>query len=114
MEECNLLSVAYKNVIGSLRAAWRIVSSIEQKEESRRNEDRVPLVKSYRSKVESELSSIYGSIFKLLDSHLLLSASSTESKVIHLKMKGDYHRYLAEFLAGDERKKSVEETLFLR
>ncbi|KAJ1424801.1 14-3-3 protein, conserved site [Sesbania bispinosa] len=56
VEERNLLSVAYKNVIGSLRAAWRIVSSIEQKEEGRKNDDHVSLVKDYRSKVESELS----------------------------------------------------------
>lgn len=111
VEERNLLSVAYKNVIGSLRAAWRIVSSIEQKEESRKNEDHVPLVKSYRSKVESELSSVCASIFKLLDSHLLPSASGTESKVFYLKMKGDYHRYLAEFLVGDERKNAAEETM---
>ncbi|CAO2828233.1 unnamed protein product [Amaranthus hypochondriacus] len=111
VEERNLLSVAYKNVIGSLRAAWRIVSSIEQKEESRKNEDHVPLVKSYRSKVESELSSVCASIFKLLDSHLLPSASGTESKVFYLKMKGDYHRYLAEFLVGDERKSAAEETM---
>ncbi|XP_021725612.1 14-3-3-like protein D [Chenopodium quinoa] len=111
VEERNLLSVAYKNVIGSLRAAWRIVSSIEQKEESRRNDDHVPLVKSYRCKVESELSDVCASIFKLLDNHLIPSATATESKVFYLKMKGDYHRYLAEFLSGDERKKAAEETM---
>ena len=31
VEERNLLSVAYKNVIGSRRASWRVISSIEQK-----------------------------------------------------------------------------------
>jgi 14-3-3 protein epsilon len=33
VEERNLLSVAYKNVIGSRRASWRVVTSIEQKGE---------------------------------------------------------------------------------
>jgi len=35
IEERNLLSVAYKNSVGSRRTAWRALSSIEQKEESR-------------------------------------------------------------------------------
>jgi 14-3-3 protein epsilon len=111
VEERNLLSVAYKNVIGSLRAAWRIVSSIEQKEESRKNEEHVVLVKDYRSKVESELSSICAGILKLLDSNLVPSASSSESKVFYLKMKGDYHRYMAEFKVGEERKEAAEDTM---
>ncbi|GMP45780.1 hypothetical protein CsSME_00014178 [Camellia sinensis var. sinensis] len=111
VEERNLLSVAYKNVIGSLRAAWRIVSSIEQKEESRKNEDHVVLVKDYRSKVESELSQVCAGILKLLDSNLVPSATTGESKVFYLKMKGDYHRYLAEFKVGDERKQAGEDTM---
>ncbi|KAJ8762626.1 hypothetical protein K2173_008065 [Erythroxylum novogranatense] len=111
VEERNLLSVAYKNVIGSLRAAWRIVSSIEQKEEGRKNEEHVTLVKEYRSKIQSELSEVCASILKLLDANLIPSASVGESNVFYLKMKGDYHRYMAEFKVGDEKKAAAEDTM---
>ncbi|KAG2335104.1 hypothetical protein Bca4012_016290 [Brassica carinata] len=111
VEERNLLSVAYKNVIGSLRAAWRIVSSIEGKEESRKSEDHASLAKGYRSKVETELSSVCNGILKLLEEHLIPSAAGSESKVFYLKMKGDYHRYMAEFMSGEERKAAAEDTM---
>ncbi|KAK6940187.1 14-3-3 domain, partial [Dillenia turbinata] len=111
VEERNLLSVAFKNVIGARRASWRIISSIEQKEESRGNEDHVSIIKDYRSKIEAELSKICDGILKLLDSKLVPSASNGDSKVFYLKMKGDYHRYLAEFKTGAERKEAAESTL---
>ena len=111
MEERNLLSVAYKNVIGARRASWRIISSIEQKEESRGNEDHVTIIKEYRGKIEAELSKICDGILGLLETHLIPSASAAESKVFYLKMKGDYHRYLAEFKTGAERKEAAESTL---
>ncbi|RKF83683.1 14-3-3 protein-like protein [Golovinomyces cichoracearum] len=107
VEERNLLSVAYKNVIGARRASWRIVTSIEQKEESKGNNSQVGLIKEYRQKIEAELAKICEDILEVLDKHLIPSAKSGESK----NRKGDYHRYLAEFAIGDKRKESADQSL---
>lgn len=55
-EERNLLSVAYKNVVGARRSSWRVISSIEQKTEG--NERKQSMAKEYREKVEKELKDI--------------------------------------------------------
>jgi 14-3-3 protein epsilon len=111
VEERNLLSVAYKNVIGARRASWRIVSSIETKEENKGNETQVGKIKEYRLKIEQELNDVCSDILSVLDQHLIPAAEQGESKVFYYKMyicindrKGDYHRYLAEFAQGDKRK----------
>ena len=39
----------------------------------------------------------------LLDKHLVPSASAAEGQVFYLKMKGDYHRYLAEVASGAKK-----------
>jgi 14-3-3 protein epsilon len=83
VEERNLLSVAYKNVTGSRRASWRIVSSIEQKEENKGNADHVNRIKSYRHKIEKELAEICQDILDVLDKHLIPSSESGESKVFY-------------------------------
>ncbi|KAK4358013.1 hypothetical protein RND71_023623 [Anisodus tanguticus] len=79
VEERNLLSVGYKNVIGARRASWRIMSSIEQKEESKGNEQNVKLIKGYRQKVEEELSKICSDILEIIDKHLIPSAGTGEA-----------------------------------
>ena len=53
-EERNLLSVAYKNVVGARRSAWRVISSIE----SKATDEKVTQTKEYRQEIEKELNDV--------------------------------------------------------
>lgn len=111
VEERNLLSVAYKNVIGARRASWRIISSIEQKEETKSGEEKMSMIRTYRKNVEDELKDTCNDVLQILDKCLIPASTSGESKVFYHKMKGDYYRYLAEFATGNDRKESAENSL---
>ena len=103
VEERNLLSVAYKNVIGSRRASWRVVTSIEQKGDP----EKMTIIKDYKAKIEAELVGICNDILSIIEESLIPNSTSEEAKVFYYKMKGDYHRYLSEFQTGDTRKESA-------
>ena len=123
--ERNLLSVAYKNVVGARRSAWRVISSMEQKESS---PEKVELMTEYRKRIEKELHDHCDEVLDLLNDHLLKSLptvseakeSSDEetqqklisSRVFFQKMKGDYYRYKVEVAAPDseERKKLADQS----
>jgi 14-3-3 protein beta/theta/zeta len=107
-EERNLLSVAYKNVVGARRSSWRVISSIEQKTEG--SERKQTMAREYREKIEKELRDICQDVLQLLDKFLIPKASNPESKVFYLKMKGDYFRYLAEVATGDNRQAVIDDS----
>jgi len=111
VEERNLLSVAYKNVIGARRAAWRIIASIEQKEKSKGNDGNVEKIKNYASKIDKELNDIVADVMAVIDTHLIPHATGEESKVFYYKMKGDYFRYKAEFTTEEARKDAGHRSL---
>merc|ERR1719221_2415301 len=108
VEERNLLSVAYKNAVGSRRAAWRIITSVQQKEKTKGNDENAAWAGEYCNKVEAELQKICDAILKLLDDSLISKAGNDESKVFYQKMKADYWRYIAEFSEGDKKKQAAE------
>lgn len=65
-EERNLLSVAYKNVVGARRSSWRVISSVEQKygnsEQEQNDREQIErkkaMIQEYRKTIEEELNKI--------------------------------------------------------
>jgi len=116
-EERNLLSVAYKNIVGAKRSSWRVISSIEQKA----TDNKMELAQTYRSKIETELKDVCNEVLGLLEKYLVAKAKLklnennpesgsqdlAESAVFYLKMKGDYYRYLAEVAGSASDKADV-------
>ena len=110
VEERNLLSAAYKNCVSSRRSAWRSIYGIELKEKNN-NSKYINLVSELKVTLEKELSDLCDRMLKLIDNFLLRKATSVESKVFYLKMKGDYFRYLAEFTSGDKHNQVANASL---
>jgi len=111
-EQRNLLSVAFKNVVGARRSAWRIISSIEQKATDKGESS--TLASKYRGEIETELKERCQEVLDLITEHLLDSVQKTqnpvEAEVFYLKMKGDYYRYLVEVTVGAERTELSEKS----
>jgi len=107
VDERNLLSVAYKNVVGAKRASWRTLSGgFDDADEE--------LLKKYKSLVENELEAICNEVLDLLTKHLCknVEGNGDETEVFYLKMCGDYYRYLSEFRAESEDYKSKAEEYY--
>lgn len=102
-DERNILSVAFKNVVGTRRAAWRVLSSIQKKENNKGNADNVNKVKQYKSNIEKEMTDICKEILDLLGEFLIPQCKNNDTKVFFYKMKADYHRYVAEYSSGDSK-----------
>jgi 14-3-3 protein epsilon len=98
-EERNLLSVGFKNQIGSKRTAIRTISAIEQNPKYSKFNDALA---KYKKKIEGEL---YDQCIKIVDivkKACMGVASTDETKAFFYKMIGDYYRYVAECAVGDQ------------
>lgn len=58
----------------------------------RAQSDQLPLIRDYKSKIETELTDICDDILKIIEAELIPNSTSEEGKVFYYKMKGDYHR----------------------
>lgn len=100
-EERNILSTGFKNVISGRRKSWRLLYSLERKEE-KKNSHNLPYISEVKTNVEDEMRVICDDIQDVIDKYLVPNAKDHETKVFYLKLKGDYYRYRAEFTDGKE------------
>jgi len=98
-EERNLLSVGFKNQIGSKRTAIRTISAIEQNPKYSKFNDGLS---SYKKEIEQELYNQCISIVNIVKDSCMGVAATDETKAFFYKMIGDYYRYVAECAAPDK------------
>ena len=83
-DERNLLSVAFKNIVGERRNSYKVLLS---RVDSATGEEKV-LAEEYLEKIRKELDDICNAAILFLDENLILNTPETEveAKVFYLKM----------------------------
>jgi 14-3-3 protein epsilon len=92
-DERNLLSVAFKNLISSKRAACRTISAIEQNPKYSKY---ASALGNYKQQIEDKLTADCQRVIEMINKKVLAKACEGESKAFFIKMVGDYYRYIAE------------------
>eukprot|EP00766_Chilomastix_caulleryi_P001946 gnl/Chilomastix_caulleri/292.p1 GENE.gnl/Chilomastix_caulleri/292~~gnl/Chilomastix_caulleri/292.p1 ORF type:complete len:275 (+),score=107.65 gnl/Chilomastix_caulleri/292:79-825(+) len=106
-EERNLLSIAYKNVTGNLRNAWRVLNGVEVRERTKGHEKQADFLEPEARRIVNELTRYNKEVIEMLDTKLIPGSESPECQVFYLKMLGDYWRYTAECLEGAQRQEAA-------
>ena len=112
LEERNLFSLAYKDLISSKRNAWRVLFSIQQKSSGDDSID--ASIADLKGKIEKEIEQLCLEVQTVISEHLLrglcVDSSSVDDFIYYMKMKGDYYRYEAEFMVGDAQLVAIEKS----
>merc|ERR1712176_500850 len=92
-DERNLLSVAFKNLISSKRAACRTIAAIEQNPKYSKFQGALT---TYKTTIEQQLTEDCNKIIDIINTKVLSKECGNEAKAFFVKMVGDYYRYIAD------------------
>jgi 14-3-3 protein epsilon len=98
IEERNLLSVGFKNLIGGKRTAIRTIAAIEQNPKYSKYGGSLG---DYKKKIEGELAQDCRNIINMVKDNALGGKGGNEGDAFFQKMIGDYYRYMAESASGE-------------
>jgi len=103
VEERNLISVGYKNMMSVRRTAWRTIQQLEEQEEE--GSEKKKLLNKYKDTIAKELFSLIDEVSGIVAIYTEkdLKATDPEVLVFFHKMQGDYNRYGAEITQDAQR-----------
>ena len=102
-KEKNLFSIAYKNVSTLKRNSLRILVSSKNNKELLEHSNISEEIEEFVNKLKTELRILCDEVILYCDKILANLSLCPEDSVFYNKMKGDYYRYIAEFLTGDDK-----------
>lgn len=116
VEERNLFSVSYKNVVGSLRSSWRTINAINIEELGSQAPFSQDVANDCTKMMEDQIKSVCEEAVDLLINHLLKgddpeassSDGKSEQRVFYYKMTGDYYRYICEMNRDEDAKENTK------
>ena len=107
-DERNLISVAFKNLISSKRAACRTIAAIEQNPKYQKFDE---ALKAYKGQIEQQLVADCERIIEIINAKVLAKPSEGEARAFFVKMVGDYYRYISENASGDKLEEVKQKAL---
>lgn len=109
-DEKHVFAAAFKNAVGNRRAELRVLTVIEQKEQRKTTvlDEQLSMVERYKKDIEIELSTLCTELIRLVDDKLLPLSKNPLNEIYYKKMRGDYYRYLAEFMPEDDKGNIIE------
>lgn len=102
-KEKNLFSIAYKSVSTLKRNSLRILVSSKNSKELMEKSDISEEIEGFVNKLKTELKQLCDEVVDYCNKIMENPSLSPADSVFYNKMVGDYDRYIAEFMSGEEK-----------
>ena len=109
-DDRNLLSVGFKNLISSSRAALRQITAIAENQNAK-YACFEPVLQEYKKSVEDDLYKKCILIIDMVKNHGIGGAGDAKGQAFYAKMIADYYRYIAENASGDRHREVSDSAL---
>ena len=97
IDERNLISLAFKNLVSGKRAAYRTITAIELNPKYTKFGDALA---KYKAEIEVQVIADCERVIKIVNEKVLAKPCEDELRAFFLKMVGDYNRYIGEYATG--------------